>query len=133
MRWVPIVIDITKLSHHLARMLGAAGAARAHIGMPPFALTCVCACGHKTLPDISILFLANAARSCGIKGFHGAEADGARCFTTTMPRSIAIIARFSRRAAFHAEDEERLKARMHLRKPGDPVDASHLARRRRRR
>src|SRR5262245_22103076 len=31
-----------------------------------------------------------------------------------------IIARISRRAAFHAEDEARLKARMHLRKPGDP-------------
>jgi dihydroorotase len=31
-----------------------------------------------------------------------------------------IIARISRRAAFHAEDEARLKERMHLRKPGDP-------------
>src|SRR5262249_21493189 len=31
-----------------------------------------------------------------------------------------IIAKISRRAAFHAEDEARLKARMHLRKPGDP-------------
>ena len=31
-----------------------------------------------------------------------------------------IIAQLSRRAAFHAEDEARLKARMHLREPGDP-------------
>src|SRR5262245_10439400 len=35
----------------------------------------------------------------------------------------AIIARITRRAAFHAEDEARLKARMALRRPGDP--ASH--------
>lgn len=32
-----------------------------------------------------------------------------------------IIARISRRAAFHAEDEARLKARAHLRRPGDPT------------
>jgi len=31
-----------------------------------------------------------------------------------------VIARIWRRAAFHAEDETRLKERMHLRKPGDP-------------
>jgi dihydroorotase len=31
-----------------------------------------------------------------------------------------IIARISRRASFHAEDEDRLKARMHLRRKGDP-------------
>src|SRR5262245_18194271 len=34
-----------------------------------------------------------------------------------------IIAALSRRAAFHAEDEARLKSRMGLRRPGDP--ASH--------
>lgn len=34
-----------------------------------------------------------------------------------------IIAALSRRAAFHAEDEDRLKARMGYRRPGDP--ASH--------
>jgi dihydroorotase len=32
-----------------------------------------------------------------------------------------IIARISRRAAFHSEDEARLKARMGLRRPGDPT------------
>lgn len=32
-----------------------------------------------------------------------------------------FIARISRRAAFHAEDEARLKARAHLRRPGDPT------------
>ena len=31
-----------------------------------------------------------------------------------------IVARISRRAAFHAEDEDRLKSRMGLRRPGDP-------------
>ena len=41
------------------------------------------------------------------------------------PRHIGdrILARISRRAAFHAEDEERLKARADLRRAGDP--ASH--------
>ena len=32
-----------------------------------------------------------------------------------------IIASIARRAAFHAEDEARLKARKHLREPGDPA------------
>lgn len=32
----------------------------------------------------------------------------------------AIIAKISRRASFHAEDEARLKARMGIRRPGDP-------------
>ncbi len=31
-----------------------------------------------------------------------------------------IVAKISRRASFHAEDEARLKARMHLRRKGDP-------------
>ena len=36
------------------------------------------------------------------------------------PSLEKIIAKISRRASFHAEDEDRLKARMDLRRPGDP-------------
>jgi dihydroorotase len=36
------------------------------------------------------------------------------------PSLDRIVAKLSRRAAFHAEDEGRLKARAHLRKAGDP-------------
>ncbi|MBS0268745.1 MAG: dihydroorotase [Proteobacteria bacterium] len=56
--------------------------------------------------------------SAGIKVFMGSSTgdllvdDG-----TTLDR---IIAKISRRASFHAEDEARLKSRMHLRRKGDP-------------
>lgn len=56
--------------------------------------------------------------SAGIKVFMGSSTgdllvdDG-----TTLDQ---IIAKISRRASFHAEDEARLKSRMHLRRKGDP-------------
>ena len=56
--------------------------------------------------------------SAGIKVFMGSSTGD---LLVDDERSLdRIIARISRRAAFHAEDEDRLKARMHLRKPGDP-------------
>ena len=56
--------------------------------------------------------------SAGIKVFMGSSTGD---LLVDDERSLdRIIARISRRAAFHAEDEARLKARMHLRKPGDP-------------
>jgi dihydroorotase len=55
--------------------------------------------------------------SAGIKVFMGSSTGD---LLVEDERSLdRIIARLSRRAAFHAEDEDRLKARMHLRKPGD--------------
>jgi dihydroorotase len=55
--------------------------------------------------------------SAGIKVFMGSSTGD---LLVEDERSLdRIIARISRRAAFHAEDEDRLKARMHLRKPGD--------------
>jgi dihydroorotase len=56
--------------------------------------------------------------SAGIKIFMGSSTgDLLVDDETSLDR---VIAKISRRAAFHAEDEARLKARMHLRKPGDP-------------
>jgi dihydroorotase len=56
--------------------------------------------------------------SAGIKIFMGSSTgDLLVDDETSLDR---IIAKISRRAAFHAEDEARLKERMHLRKPGDP-------------
>jgi dihydroorotase len=55
--------------------------------------------------------------SAGIKVFMGSSTGD---LLVEDERSLdRIIARLSRRAAFHAEDEDRLKARLHLRKPGD--------------
>src|SRR5262245_2866192 len=59
--------------------------------------------------------------SAGIKVFMGSSTGN--LLVEDEPSLEAIIARISRRAAFHAEDETRLKARMGLRRPGDP--ASH--------
>jgi dihydroorotase len=56
--------------------------------------------------------------SAGIKIFMGSSTGN--LLVDDEASLDRIIARISRRAAFHAEDEDRLKARMHLRKPGDP-------------
>ncbi len=59
--------------------------------------------------------------SAGIKVFMGSSTGD--LLVDDEASLDKIIGRISRRAAFHAEDEARLKARMGLRVPGDP--ASH--------
>jgi dihydroorotase len=56
--------------------------------------------------------------SAGIKIFMGSSTGN--LLVDDEASLDRIIARISRRAAFHSEDEARLKERMHLRKPGDP-------------
>lgn len=56
--------------------------------------------------------------SAGIKVFMGSSTGN--LLVDDAPSLEKIIARISRRASFHAEDEDRLKSRMGLRKPGDP-------------
>jgi len=56
--------------------------------------------------------------SAGIKVFMGSSTGS--LLVDDPPSLENIVARLSRRASFHAEDEERLKARAHLRVPGDP-------------
>jgi dihydroorotase len=56
--------------------------------------------------------------SAGIKVFMGSSTGD--LLVDDEASLDRIIAAISRRAAFHAEDEARLKARMHLRHPGDP-------------
>ena len=56
--------------------------------------------------------------SAGIKVFMGSSTGN--LLVDDEPSLDRIIAKLSRRAAFHAEDEERLKARMGERKAGDP-------------
>jgi dihydroorotase len=56
--------------------------------------------------------------SAGIKVFMGSSTGD--LLVDDEPSLDRIIASISRRAAFHAEDEARLKARMGLRRPGDP-------------
>ncbi|KAB2910689.1 MAG: dihydroorotase [Hyphomicrobiaceae bacterium] len=55
--------------------------------------------------------------SAGIKVFIGSSTGD--LLVDDDPSLERIIAKTSRRAAFHAEDETRLKARMGLRRPGD--------------
>ncbi len=55
--------------------------------------------------------------SAGIKVFIGSSTGN--LLVDDEPSLDRIIAKISRRAAFHAEDEERLKARMGERRPGD--------------
>ena len=57
--------------------------------------------------------------AAGIKVFMGSSTGD--LLVDDEPSLDRIIANISRRAAFHAEDEARLKARMHLRKAGDPA------------
>jgi dihydroorotase len=59
--------------------------------------------------------------SAGIKVFMGSSTGD--LLVDDEPSLDRIVARISRRAAFHAEDEARLKERAGLRRPGDP--ASH--------
>ncbi len=61
--------------------------------------------------------------SAGIKVFMGASTGD--LLVEDEPTLDRIIAKISRRAAFHAEDEAMLKAQAHLRRPGDP--SSHPA------
>ena len=56
--------------------------------------------------------------SAGIKVFMGSSTGD--LLVDDEASLDKIIAKISRRAAFHAEDEDRLKARMDLREPGDP-------------
>jgi dihydroorotase len=56
--------------------------------------------------------------SAGIKVFMGSSTGN--LLVDDAPSLDRIIAKISRRAAFHAEDEDRLKARMGLRRAGDP-------------
>jgi dihydroorotase len=56
--------------------------------------------------------------SAGIKVFMGSSTGD--LLVDDEPSLDRIIARLSRRAAFHAEDEARLKARLGFRVPGDP-------------
>ena len=59
--------------------------------------------------------------SAGIKVFMGASTGD--LLVEDEPSLDRIIARISRRAAFHSEDETRLRARLGVRRKGDP--ASH--------
>ena len=56
--------------------------------------------------------------AAGIKVFMGSSTGD--LLVDDEPALSLIIDSISRRAAFHAEDEVRLKARAHLRRPGDP-------------
>ncbi|MBX9684036.1 MAG: dihydroorotase [Hyphomicrobium sp.] len=56
--------------------------------------------------------------SAGIKVFMGSSTGD--LLVDDEPTLEGIIAALSRRASFHAEDEARLKSRMHLRRAGDP-------------
>jgi len=56
--------------------------------------------------------------SAGIKVFMGSSTGD--LLVDEEAALDRIIARISRRASFHAEDEARLKVRMHLRRKGDP-------------
>lgn len=56
--------------------------------------------------------------SAGIKVFMGSSTGN--LLVDDPPSLEKIVAKLSRRASFHAEDEDRLKSRIHLRVPGDP-------------
>src|SRR5262245_9128995 len=56
--------------------------------------------------------------SAGIKVFIGSSTGD--LLVDDEPSLDRIVAKIARRAAFHAEDEARLKARTGLRRPGDP-------------
>jgi dihydroorotase len=56
--------------------------------------------------------------SAGIKVFMGSSTGD--LLVDDQPSLASIVAKISRRAAFHAEDEDRLLSRMHLRRAGDP-------------
>lgn len=56
--------------------------------------------------------------SAGIKVFMGSSTGD--LLVEDEPSLDRIVAKISRRAAFHAEDEDRLKSRMDVRRAGDP-------------
>jgi dihydroorotase len=70
---------------------------------------------RENICDIPALEKLEAA--VGIKVFMGSSTGD--LLVDDEPSLSGIIERISRRAAFHAEDEARLKARVHLRRPGD--------------
>jgi dihydroorotase len=70
---------------------------------------------RETIADIPAL--EKLEGSAGIKVFMGASTGD--LLVEDEPSLAAIIARTSRRAAFHAEDEARLRDRADLRRPGD--------------
>ena len=71
---------------------------------------------RENVDDIPALERLEA--SAGIKVFMGASTGD--LLVEDEPSLERIIARISRRAAFHSEDEARLKARAGLRRKGDP-------------
>jgi dihydroorotase len=71
---------------------------------------------RETVDDIPAL--ERLEGSAGIKVFMGSSTGD--LLVDDEPSLDRIVARLSRRAAFHAEDEARLKARAGLRRPGDP-------------
>ncbi len=72
---------------------------------------------RETIGDIPAL--ERQEGSAGIKVFMGSSTGD--LLVDDEPSLDGIVARISRRAAFHAEDEARLKARAGLRRPGDPT------------
>jgi dihydroorotase len=74
---------------------------------------------RENIEDIPALERLEGA--AGIKVFMGSSTGD--LLVDDEPSLDRIVAKLSRRAAFHAEDETRLKERAHLRKAGDP--ASH--------
>ncbi len=71
---------------------------------------------RENVDDIPVLERLEA--SAGIKVFMGSSTGN--LLVDDESSLERIIAKISRRASFHAEDEARLKARMDLRIPGDP-------------
>lgn len=72
---------------------------------------------RENIGDISKL--ERLEGSAGIKVFMGSSTGD--LLVDDEPSLDQIIAKLSRRAAFHAEDEARLNARKHLREPGNPA------------
>jgi dihydroorotase len=66
-----------------------------------------------------IPMLEKLEASAGIKVFMGSSTGD--LLVDEEAALDRILAKISRRASFHAEDEARLKARMHLRRKGDPT------------
>lgn len=71
---------------------------------------------RENIGDIPVL--EKLEGSAGIKVFMGSSTGD--LLVDDEASLDKIIAKLSRRASFHAEDEARLKERMGLRKPGDP-------------
>jgi dihydroorotase len=71
---------------------------------------------RENIDDIPML--ERLEGSAGMKVFMGSSTGD--LLVDDTPSLDRIIAGLSRRAAFHAEDEDRLKARMGVRRPGDP-------------